>query len=74
MTEQKLAQQYEMRANAERGAGGQIEINHRYGYVAITLSDESEYFFQGEEVDNLLSEVPDWINEEDYLLAVAQNW
>ncbi len=74
MTTQELCRQYEERAQAEREAGGHVEINYRYDYVAVTLSDGAEYFFQGEEANQLLEECPDWINEKDYILAIAQNW
>ncbi len=69
-----ILRDYEKRANAERNAGSTVEINHRLPYVAVTLSGGDEYFFQGEEASDLLDEVPDNINEEDYILAVAQGW
>lgn len=74
MTDAELEQQYVERAQAERDAGGSIEINSVCGYVAVTLSDGAEYFFQGEAADNLLDEVPDWIWPADYILAMAQSW
>jgi len=70
----RMVQDYTMRANAERKAGTTIEINHSLPYVAIDFRDGSDYFFQGEEASNLLDEVPDNINEEDYILAIAQGW
>ena len=63
---------YTKRAQAERDAGATIEI--KYDYVAITMSDGTEYFFQGEEADELLSDIPDNINREDFILAIAQDW
>lgn len=69
-----LIQQYTERAEAERTAGGKIEINTYIPYVALTMSDGTEYFFQGHEADNLLNEVYDNICPEDYILAMAQNW
>ncbi len=69
-----LVKQYEQRAAAERKDGTTIEINNGIPYVAIEFPNGDEYFFQGEEADNLLNEVPENINEEDYLLAIAQNW
>jgi hypothetical protein len=65
---------YEARAEAEMNAGATIEISRNPRYVAITMSDGSEYFFQDEEADDLLNEVPDNISETDYILAVAQGW
>jgi len=60
---------YRHRAEFEREAGGSVEINRSLPYVAVNLSDGTEYFFQGEEADNLLDEVPDEISAEDYLLG-----
>ena len=74
MTTHQLIKQYERRARDEREAGGSIRIDRRLACVAITMSDGSEYFFQDEEASRLLADVPEWINEEDYLLAIAQNW
>lgn len=70
----RLVNQYERRADAERRAGGSIEIDYRLPYIAIEMSDGSEYFFQEYEADNLLDTVPNNINAEDFLLASAQNW
>lgn len=65
---------YRHRARFEREAGGFVEINNQLSYVAVTLSNGLEYFFQGEEAENLLDEVPDELSAEDYILAVAQGW
>lgn len=70
----RMVKDYEKRAKAERRAGGKIEINYRLSYVAVTMSDGSEYFFQGQEASELLDDVPDNINEEDFILAIAQGW
>lgn len=69
-----MVQDYERRAEAERNGGGSIEIDFVLPYVAVTLSDGSEYFFQEHEAAELLREVPDNILPEDYVLAVAQGW
>ena len=74
ISEEELEARYVERANAERKAGGSIEINEGLPYVAVTLSDGGEYFFQGEEAEDLLNEVPDWIYADDYILAIAQDW
>jgi hypothetical protein len=65
---------YEARATAELNAGAIIEINETACYIAITMSDGSEYFFQDHEADDLLDEVPDNISGEYYILAMAQGW
>lgn len=74
MTNEELAKQYTERANAEREAGATIEVNARMAYIAINRSDGTEYFFQGDEAMELYDETPDWINAEDYILAMSQNW
>jgi len=71
-----MAKDYEQRAEAARAEGWTVEINQGLPYVAI---DNPEYpddgwFFQGDEADDLLKEVPDWMNEEDYILAQTMNW
>ena len=71
---ENMVKDYEERARSEREGGATIEINTHLPYVAIKMSDGSEYFFQGEEASMLLDEVPDNINEEDFILALAQGW
>ena len=74
MTKKELNKQYEERYQNEIKAGATIEINHSLPYVAIKINNGDEYFFQDEEASNLLKEVPDYINEEVYIIAIAQNW
>ena len=69
-----MVKDYMARADAERHGGGKIEISSNPVYVAITMSDGSEYFFEDHEADELLSEVPININQEDFILAIAQGW
>ena len=69
-----LVTQFESRADNERRAGSTIEINHRANYISVEFGNGEEYFFQGDEADDLLDEVPDNIDPEDYILAIAQNW
>lgn len=56
MTIQEMRQQIEQSAEAELEAGASIEINNGLPYVALTMSNGDEYFFQGEEAHDLLSE------------------
>lgn len=74
----EISWQYRIRAKAERAAGGSCEVDERMGTVAVKLSDGSEYFFQGEESDNMIDEYNDieWLSctIEEYFLAVAQGW
>lgn len=71
----RILQDYQRTAASAKKRGGYVEINHRYGTVAVQRGDGSEeYFFQGDEADDLLNEVPSNISEEDYILAVSQGW
>lgn len=69
----KLLKQYISRAKKERTRGAKVVVNLRVPYVSVKIGDQS-YFFQGEQAENLLSEVPSNIDTEDYLLAIAQAW
>ncbi len=56
MTNQEMGAQIEQSAKAEMAAGASIEINYGLPYVALTMSDGSEYFFQGQEASELIDE------------------
>lgn len=49
LTQQELNRSMEEKEKA-------IEINYRLPYVAVKHADGSEYFFQGDEADNLIEE------------------
>lgn len=76
--EMLLRLDYERRAKAERDAGGYVQVNLNIPCIAVTLSNGDEYFFQGEEASQLISEAEEAfhgnIKLQDYLLAIAQNW
>ena len=74
MTRKQYAKQVEKIASAEYAAGGSVEINHGLPYVAVTCSNGEEYFFQGDEADELINSVPDYLNEEDYIMYQSTNW
>ena len=76
VTEEELLADYVARAEAARAAGFSIEINSMLPSIAITDANDPNggWFFQEHEADQLLSEVPDWINAEDYILAQTMNW
>jgi hypothetical protein len=74
MTKKQLEKEYEAIYKAEKEAGGYIDINSSLPYIFVHCSDESEYYFQGEEAEEILASVPDdWINEV-YILAQSVNW
>ena len=72
--EEMVAVRIESGAAFEFEAGGTVEINHGLPYVAVTCSNGDEYFFQGEEAENLIDEVPEYVNEEDYIMYSSMNW
>ena len=76
MTRKEFREQVEYYAQCEREAGGKVEINSMYmlPYVAINMSDGTEYFFQEHEATELLEEIPEDIEDEDFLLWLAQRW
>jgi len=74
MTKAELIKEIEGTADYARAQGDTIEINYRLPYVAVDLVGGYSYFFQGEEASDLLDECPDYVNEEDYILWVAQGW
>ena len=66
-----------LRAAAERAAGGHCEVNELLPTIALTMSDGSEYFFQGEEAENMVKEYKSidlCFSLEDWLLSIAQDW
>jgi len=74
MIREELLNQIKETVKAFYSAGGTIEINSGLPYVAIKQPNEEEYFFQGEEAENLLNEVPEDINEEEYIIWISQGW
>lgn len=79
MTNRQLHTQIVECAQAELDAGATIEINGQLPYVALTMSDGSEYFFQGEEASNLLDEyeaISDKfdVSVREAILHSAQGW
>jgi hypothetical protein len=70
----QLAKQIKNIADAERKAGGKVEINSKLPYVSVNNSNGDEYFFQDYSAENLLDEVPDNVNPEDYILFVSTRW
>jgi hypothetical protein len=69
-----LVAQYEERADAEREAGGSIDIDDMLPAITVKMSSGEDYFFQEWQADDLLDRVPNNISPEDYILAMAQNW
>ncbi len=74
MTELEYAADLQMRYDAEIAAGGKIEIDSMLPTVDIRMSNGDEYSFQEHEASELLDSVPDYLNEEVFILCCAQNW
>lgn len=79
MTQDELIKQIEDTAKHCRSIGMFVKINPYMPWVDVNLGvdsdgDELGYFFQGEEASDLLDDIPEWINEEDYILWSAQGW
>lgn len=69
-----MVKTYELAAKKQKNEGASVEIDESLPTVSVKLSDGQEYFFQGEEAQNLLDEVPDNIAAEDYILHNAIGW
>lgn len=79
MTNEQMKQQIEKSAAFELEAGASIEINRRYGYVSLTTSDGSKYFFQNDEGYDLIDEHDRSadlfdVTTEQSILHSAQGW
>ena len=74
MTREEMLNHVKETVKAFYSAGGTIEINQGLPYVAIKQPNDEQYFSQGEEAEDLLNEVPDDINEEDYIIWISQGW
>ena len=69
-----LIERYQLLADSEREEGGKVFIHFGIPYISLTTSAGQQYFFQGEEAQNLLDQCPEEIHEQDYLLASAVDW
>lgn len=69
-----IVRDYQERAEAERQAGGSIEIDSGIPSVYVKMSSGEDYFFQEHEADKILKTVPANISAEDFILATAQSW
>jgi hypothetical protein len=56
-------------------AGGSVEVNERLPYIAIDFGQgEGDYFFQGQEAEELLAQVPEDLSPEEYFAWVSRDW
>lgn len=70
----RIAEQVKQYAESERAAGGRVKIDRLHSTVAVHCSDGSEYFFQGEEAEQLLDTIPDNVTEDDWVMSMSINW
>lgn len=70
----RIAKDMKRAGEQQRKDGGKIKIDYRHETVAIKLANGDEFFFQNNEAIDLLDEVPDNVNEEDYLFWIARSW
>jgi len=74
MTQQELAKDIEATASSLREQGYKIVINTMIPTIAIDWPDSDRgWFCQGEEAGDFLKQVPDYVNDEDYLLWVLDS-
>lgn len=70
-----VQKQIEATATLALNEGWSVEIELGLPMVSIINPDgETEWFFQEHEAQDLLDEVPDNVNEEDYLLWSSAGW
>lgn len=79
ITYETIAKDYESRAKSERRAGGSTDHNSSIGYLSVIRSDGEEYFFQDSDYDSLEKDykkdpTSDFLDFEDWALAMSQNW
>ncbi len=70
----KDANDYEDQAKKLRSSGAKVDIDYKHNGIGIEFPDGQEYFLQGDEASDLLDEVPDNVNPEDFIIVVADNW
>ena len=71
---QYLIDHIEAVAEEQREEGWVISVNYALPTVSISFEGETEYFFQGEEAENLLEDVPEEVYAADYILYSSINW
>ena len=76
MTNSQLISQVTQRANDAKNAGAKVNIQENMPSLSVTLPNGEEYFFQGEEAESMLADVPSIFShlKEEYFLATSQNW
>ena len=62
-----------------RNNGCRVDNNPNFGYLAVDMSNDDGYIFQGDDYDMIVSEYENsWLSEyiwiEDYVIYMSQNW
>lgn len=77
MTNKQLTKLVKKTAKECFKAGWTVKINTGLPYVAIENKIwGDDYFFQGEEAEELLNNIPEYLDvtDEEYLVYIAQGW
>lgn len=69
---EKMKKYYKENADIQRKNGAKILI--REGNITIITPEKVEYFLTGKEAMTLLTDVPNGISPENYILAVSKTW
>ena len=70
----EIDRQIEQRANIARAEGQWVKIELTLPSITVHRGEDDEFHFQEWAAEELLAEVPLYVNDEDYILAIAQEW
>ncbi len=77
MTHEEFNEMVEKTALSMIEEGWSVEINRRLPYIAIDApeGEDGSWFFQGQEADEMLDDIPEWIDfDSHYLLWLSTGW
>lgn len=77
MTKPEILRDIQLHAQAQRDNGASVVIDYSLLTVTVELANGGEFFFQGEEASELLSDtehVDPRVTAEDMILWLAQGW
>ena len=69
-----LTKEVERNAGVARSAGHTVEIDRSLPSVCVKLGPDNMFAFQNEEAGNLMSECPEFLNMEEWILWIAKGW
>ena len=74
MTIEEVVKMIEKTANAARKSCQYVIIDSVLPTVYVYRGEDDDFHFQEHEANDLLSQVPDYADPEDYILYIAQGW